>query len=63
MKIPIRDNQQRPICYVDDSGNVVRLYDKYGSKLLGNYNKSSNETYSVNGRLIGRGNQLLTLIQ
>jgi hypothetical protein len=59
----LRDDRQIPIAYLEKVGFVTRLYDKYGSKLLGTYNASNNATYTVNGKFIGNGNLLITLIK
>jgi hypothetical protein len=58
MKTVIKDGQNRPLAYIVECGNIIQLFDKYGSKLIANYNKSNNATYTANGRLVGKGNLL-----
>lgn len=62
MNTIIRDNRSRPIAHIRDAGNVQQVFDRTGGKLQGVYNKSTNTTYDVRGRLVGRGNQLLRLV-
>ena len=60
MRVPIRDARQQPIGYIDN-GN--RLFDKTGGKLLATYNEATNSTYTAGGRLVGKGNLLMTQIK
>lgn len=62
MRVPIRDSRQIPIAYMDEHNGHVRLFDKYGSKLLGTYNPHTDKTYTADGRLVGQGNLLPVLI-
>lgn len=62
MKRIIRDSQQRPIAQIVETASGESIYNGAGTKLLGNFNKSSNSTYSPQGRLVGSGNQLMRLI-
>lgn len=60
MRVPIRGNRSQPIAYIDN-GN--RLFDSTGSKLLATYNEAANSTYDAKGRLVGKGNLLMTQIK
>jgi hypothetical protein len=63
MRTPIRDVRQKPMGFIDSSGNTSRLFDKTGSNQLAVFNKSTNSTYDNKGRLIGKGNLLLTKLK
>ena len=42
-----------------DGGHITTIHDKTG-KLLGRYDANNDTTYDASGRLIGKGNLLLT---
>lgn len=63
MNTIIKDSRQRPIAHIRENGNVTSIYDKGGAILLGTFNKACNSTYTAQGKLVGRGNLLQTLIK
>lgn len=59
----IKDGNFRNIAQVRTSGTGNQsLTSGNGSKQLATFNKSNNATYDAKGRLIGKGNLLLTQV-
>ena len=63
MRLAIRDATQKPMAYTDEDQTTKRLFDRTGSVLIAYYNKVSNMTYTANGRLVGRGDLLMSCIR
>ena len=59
MKQIIRDGRSRPIAQIVDN---IKIFDATGSRLLATYNAATNTTYKADGRLLGKGNLLLTVV-
>lgn len=62
MRETIKDNQQRVIGYLDDSGNTKRLFN-HKNELVAFYNKSCNRTYSASGRFLFEGEKLMLALR
>jgi len=58
----IRDNANRLIATTQKNGDVEDIRDNQGNK-KGSYNERSDRTTDNTGNLIGRGNQLLRLLE
>lgn len=57
----LRDSHLNTLGWIRDSGRVLYLYDKHGST-LGTYIKDTDITSDAHGRIVGRGNLLMMLI-
>ena len=62
MKEVLRNKHNVQIGTLTTEGNVVTLRDRHNNK-LGTFNRSQNETRDKNGRLISRGNTLVSLLK
>lgn len=63
MQIIIRDARERPIAIRENGTMIDRLYNHNKTQLIATYNKTTKATYLSNGRLVGRGDLLLTQIR
>lgn len=58
----LRGRDGRLIGRIADDGNSLRIKNRDG-KYLGYYNKKTDQTHDRDGRLVGYGNLLTTLIE
>jgi len=61
MKQPLKDNWGKIIGWTDEQGNRTWLTDENGTR-LGYYDENYNQTFDQNGRKVGDGNILGTLL-
>ena len=57
----IRDKANRLIATTQENGGITDIRDNQGSK-KGSYNERTDRTIDNTGNLVGRGNQLLRLL-
>jgi len=57
----LRDNKGKIIALVNDCGGQVYIYRADG-KMLGWYDKKRDYTYTNQGAMVGKGNQLQILV-
>ncbi len=58
----IQDWTGKIIGFVEWSGNKKWISDFYGRR-LGYYDRSTNKTYEFSGRMVGRGDIVMTLLR
>jgi hypothetical protein len=61
MRTNIFDRRNQVIGYTVEDVNQIRLFDQT-SRLIGYYNKQSDQTHTRTNQYFGRGNQLLRLL-
>lgn len=57
----IRDNSNRLIGRIRESGSKLQVYDAQ-NRLKGTYDPSSNETRDASNKLVGKGNLLTSCL-
>jgi hypothetical protein len=62
MREYVRNQRGEPIAYFTRNGRHIVYLWTMGGKRLGQYDSDSNVTQDANGRWIGQGNLLLTLL-
>lgn len=61
MRTPLRNKSNAPIGYLEDAGNMIRIYDQR-NVFKGQYNKTIDTTYNASNVYVGKGNLLTMLL-